>query len=403
MRWLEFAFRNLLRNGRRSAVTVGIAAIGTAALLLAGGFALSTYESLAQAAARTTGHLILGMPQQFLQEEDVPLQFGMRDWQGVARGLLADPQVRAVLPSISFGGLISNGEKSSVMMALGVDPAAEFRIKGPFLTVQNGAVLSGGKDSPEVMLGEGLARSLKAKPGTGLTLLASTADGALNALDVTVTGIFSTGVADIDKRLVYVDLASTQRLLHSDRISTLGVFLARMEQTPGAQARIAASLKALAVRTWQDDALFYTSVRQLYNRIFGALGAIMALIVVVVVSNAMAMSIVERTREIGTLRALGTLPSQLTSALALEGMLLGSAGAAVGCLVAVGVSLALYAFPVQMPPPPGRSTTYALHISIDPALHGVTFLAIVVLSTVTAAVVARKTVNKPITEALAHT
>jgi putative ABC transport system permease protein len=49
-------------------------------------------------------------------------------------------------------------------------------------------------------------------------------------------------------------------------------------------------------------------VRDLYNRIFGALGLIIGVIVVFVVTNAMAMAIIERTREIGTLRALGTLP-----------------------------------------------------------------------------------------------
>ena len=57
--WLKFAIQNTLRNRRRSLVTVSIAALGTAAILLAGGFALYTYQALAQAAARTSGHLIL--------------------------------------------------------------------------------------------------------------------------------------------------------------------------------------------------------------------------------------------------------------------------------------------------------------------------------------------------------
>jgi putative ABC transport system permease protein len=66
-RWLRFAWLNTLRNRRRSAVTVTIAALGTAAMLLAGGFALFTYESLAQASARTTGHLIVATRAQFEQ------------------------------------------------------------------------------------------------------------------------------------------------------------------------------------------------------------------------------------------------------------------------------------------------------------------------------------------------
>lgn len=256
MKWLAFALKNALRNRRRSMVTVGIMAIGTAAILLAGGFSLYTYESLGQAAARATGHLILGTSAQFTQEEDLPLQHGIEGWQSTARGLLADPDVRAVLPSVSFSGLVSNGEKSTVMIALGVDPKAEFAIKGPFLKMLDGAVLTGDKGAAEVMLGEGVARSLKAKAGTGLTLLASTADGAMNALDVKVTGVFTTGITDVDKRMLYVDLATAQSLLHTDRISTVGVFLARMEQTDSAQARVAAANPSLSIRTWEDEATF---------------------------------------------------------------------------------------------------------------------------------------------------
>jgi putative ABC transport system permease protein len=403
MKWLWFAIQNAQRNRRRSLVTVGIAALGTAAILLAGGFALFTYESLAQAAARSTGHLIVGQPAQFTQDEDTPLQHGLDNADALKAQLLADPDVRQVLPRISFSGLISNGDKSTVMLATGVDPDAEFAVKGPFLKVTAGDVLVSGAPQAEVMLGEALARSLKATPGTGLTLLASTTDGALNALDVTVKGVFSTGVPDIDKRLVYTDIATAQRLLNTPRVSTLGVFLRRMELTGAAQQRLAAAWPELTVQTWLDQAFFYQSVRGLYNRIFGALGLIIGTIVVFVVTNAMAMAIIERTREIGTLRALGTLPSQLLGSLALEGMVLGGVGAAAGALLALAISALLYVVPVQMPAPPGSTRGYALNISIDPVMVAATLLAMVLLAMLASAWVARRTVRLPIADALAHT
>jgi len=403
LRWLHFALQNTLRNRRRSLVTVAIAALGTAAILLAGGFALATYQALAQAAARSSGHLVIGTPDSFTSDEDVPLQHGLDDAAGLRRQLLDDPAVRHVLPRVEFSGLISNGDKSTVMMASGVDPDGEFGIKGPFLTLRAGSVLVSGTPHAEVMLGEGLARSLKAEPGASLTLLASTSGGALNALDVTVRGVFSTGVPDIDKRAVYTDLASAQKLLDTPRVSSLGVFLDRMEATGPAQQRLAAALPALTVQTWLDQAFFYRSVRDLYNRIFGALGLIIAAIVVFVVANAMAMAIIERTREIGTLRALGTLPAQLQRTLAMEGMLLGGAGALAGALLAGTVALALLVFPVQMPPPPGRSVGYPLLIALDPALIAATLAAMVLLATLASALVARKTVHLSIVDALAHT
>ncbi|MCI4428817.1 MAG: ABC transporter permease [Burkholderiales bacterium] len=400
-RWLKFAWLNTLRNRRRSIVTAGIAALGTAAILLAGGFALFTYEGLAQISARTTGHLIVAKPEQFLRDEDTPLQNGLDEVATLRAGLLADPAVRHVLPRVEFSGLISNGDKSTVMIAAGIDPDAEFAVKGPFLTLRSGAVLASGERN-QVMLGAGLARSLKAEPGSSLTLLVSTTQGALNAQDVSVKGVFSSGIAEVDSRLLYTDVETAQKLLVTQRISSFGVFLNRIEATDPARARIAAALPQLTVQTWLDQALFYKSVKELYNRIFGALGLIIGAIVIFVVANAMAMAIIERTREIGTLRALGTLPAQLIRSFALEGLLLGGAGAALGSLGALAISVALLVFPVEMPPPPGRSSGYPLQISIDPALYGATLGAILLLAMLAAALVARRSVAKPIVEALAH-
>ena len=399
--WLRFAAANTLRNRRRSAVTVVVAALGTAAILLAGGFALSTYQSLAQAAARQTGHLIVATPAQFSRDEDVPLQHGLDQVEALRTRLLADAQVRQVLPRVEFGGLISNGDKSTVMVAAGVDPDAEFGVKGPFLSMRAGTVLSS-TGRLQVMLGEGLARSLKAEPGSGLTLMASTTEGALNALDVTVVGVFSTGVPDLDRRQVYTDIATAQKLLVSPRVSSLGVFLDRMEATAPARQRLAATLPGLQVQTWVDQAVFYRSVRDLYNRIFGALGLIIGVIVVFVVANAMAMAVIERTREVGTLRALGTLPGQLVRSFALEGLLLGGVGAAVGAALALTVTAALLVFPVQMPPPPGRSVGYPLQVAFDGSLYALTLLAMLTLAALASALVARRTVATPVVDALAH-
>lgn len=399
--WARFAWLNTRRNRRRSLVTVAIAALGTAAILLAGGFALSTYQGLAEASARTTGHLVLARTAQFDGFEDTPLQHGLTDAQALRQRLLADPAVRQVLPRVEFGGLISNGDKSVIMMGVGIEPDAEFAVKGPFLTVEAGRELAGAERGA-VMLGAGLARNLKVQPGASLTLLAGTTEGAMNALDVTVAGIVSTGVPEIDQRLVYTDVATAQRLLVTDRVSSLGIFLDRMEATLPARARLGASLPDLALRTWEEQAPFYRSVRALYNRIFGALGLIIGVIVVVVVANAMAMSVIERTREIGTLRALGTRPGQLLQTLAMEGLLLGAAGGAIGAAITVAVSVALQLFPVMMPPPPGRSTGYPLLITLDAGLMLATLGLVTVLVALASGWVARRTVRLPVVAALGH-
>jgi putative ABC transport system permease protein len=400
--WLKFAVQNTLRNRRRSLVTVSIAALGTAGILLAGGFALSTYQGLSEMAARRTGHLIVANPAQFDKDEETPLQDGLDNAAELRARLLADPEVRQVLPRVDFSGLISNGDKSTVMMATGIDPDSEFAVKGPFLSVTAGEVLSNDAMTAEVMLGEGLAKSIKAKPGNSLTLLASTADGALNALDVQVKGVFSTGVSDMDLRFVYTDISTAQKLLNTRRVSSLGVFLARMEMTQTAQQRVAAANPTLKVQTWLDQAFFYKAVNDLYNRIFGAMGLIIGVIVVFVVTNAMSMAIIERTREIGTLRALGTLPNQLLRTLGLEGMVLGGVGALSGAVLALAVTLFLLVVPMEMPPPPGQTKGYPLIITFDALIYLATMLSMVGLTVLASTWVARKTVNMPVVDALAH-
>ena len=77
-------------------------------------------------------------------------------------------------------------------------------------------------------------------------------------------------------------------------------------------------------------------------------------------------------------------------------------GAATGALLALGVTAALWVVPVQMPPPPGRSTGYALQIAFDGGLYGLTLLAMLALAGMASAWIAQRTVRRPIVEALAH-
>jgi putative ABC transport system permease protein len=96
------------------------------------------------------------------------------------------------------------------------------------------------------------------------------------------------------------------------------------------------------------------------------------------------------------------LPGQLTRSFALEGMVLGGAGAAAGAVLALAVSVALLLFPVEMPPPPGRSNGYPLQIVMDPMLYAATLAAMVALAMLASGWVARRTVRRPVVEALAH-
>jgi putative ABC transport system permease protein len=405
MKWLIFALRNVLRNRRRSLVTMLIAAVGTAGILIGGGFALFTYDALRDAAARDSGHVIIANKHYFDRDEDTPMQFGLAAYSALRDRIELDPRVRRVLPRLQFSGLISNGDKSAVFIGTGVDPGGEFAARGPFLQVIAGSTLSDRPDPalpPEVILGDDLARQMNARPGSSLTLLATTTAGSLNAIDVRVQGVVSMGAPEIDKRLVMVNVGTAQQLLLTDRISTLAVYLRDTDDTSAMRAELARSLPDAALQTWADQAFYYVAVRGLYNRIFGLLGLVIVVMVLFAVSNTLAMAVVERTREIGTLRALGTLPRQIMRIFALEGLVLGTAGVLFGMLGAAAVSVFFMFAGVQMPPPPGRSVGYPLLVNISPPLYAATAITIVCLAALAAWLVSRRAARRPIVEALGH-
>ena len=402
MKWLLFAWKNVLRNRRRSFMALLITAVGTAAVLTGGGFALFAYESLREVSARDTGHVVLAQRNYFTGDEDAPMQFGLAGAQALAAELRTLPGVRAVVPRVQFSGLISNGDKTAVFIGSGVVPEVDFRLRGGQMNFLAGEAFDAGRSVPEIAIGVELARTMKAKPGTSLTLLATTTEANLNAVDVIVRGIVSVGVPDIDKRLVFADVAAVQKLLLTDKVSTLSVYLKDTGDTAAAAARIGAAHPELALRTWLDLAVFYKAVRALYNRIFGMLGGIMLVIVLFAVSNTLSMAVVERTREIGTLRAIGTMPGEVVGNFVLEGALIGGAGALAGMLIAGATNVALVFSGLQMPPPPGRSGGYPLLVSFSVPLYAATGLAVIAVAAIAAYLVSRNAARKPITEALAH-
>lgn len=408
---IRLAWLNLLRNRRRSMLSVLIIAIAVFALTCAGGFGLYTYDSLKESTARDTGHLTISTPGYFTKEEQMPLSNGLADPQHIIKRIIGLNDVRGVQPRIEFTGLISNGSKSSIFMANGVN-AREFDMKGPFLDIREGKTLSSimspryDASEPEVMLGVDLARNMNVGIGDWITLLATTTDGALNGYDFKVHGIYSTGVPELDKRQLFINIHNAQELLNSDKVSMLSVFLFDTSKTNIVQQQVATILssqsQSVEISPWQDRAFFYLKVKDLYDRIFGIMEAVMALVVFVALFNTMTMTVTERTREIGTLSALGSYPNEIIMGFLREAGLLAVIGSLLGGLCSAVLSVALLFVDIQMPPPPGRNDGYPLNIYFSIELVAMATVGVAVICLLAAFISARKAVNKPITEALIY-
>ncbi len=404
MKWLTLAIKNVLRNRRRAIVTILITAMGVSAILVGGGFANFTYVSLKERAARATGHLIVAHQYYFDKEENTPMEFALANYKRLAKELKSDDGVRYAIPRIDFTGLISNGDKTTIFLGAGVDTKYEFKVKGPFLTLESGNVLSKREreDDPKILLGTELAKSLKAKVNNSLTLMSTTTDGGLNAIDVTVQGIFSTGIPEIDKRSVMISLKTAQSILITDKVSSIAIHLRDIDTTFSKLQTLSIEHPSLGWQTWLDQAYFYIAVKNLYDRIFGLLGFIIVMMVFFSIYNTVNINVIERTREIGTLRAMGTYIREIIRNFILEGFVIGSAGAIIGVTVAMSISFVLSIANIKMPPPPGQTAGYPLIINIPFNLYIFSIFVSVSICLIAAWISSYKAAKKSIAGALSH-
>ena len=182
---LTLAWRNIVRNRRRSLLTGGILAFGFASFTLAAGFMAQSFQGLRDNTIRSgLGHLQFADARTFTQIEDTPLQFALTDADPIIARLAQDPAVHVVLPRLEFVGLIAAKTRSVPFLGVGVDPLAEKTGTDIPATISSGAWLD--SDARAVVLGTGLARTLNVAVGDGVTRFATTPDGTLNAVDAVV-------------------------------------------------------------------------------------------------------------------------------------------------------------------------------------------------------------------------
>jgi putative ABC transport system permease protein len=404
---LALALRNVWRNRRRSFLTAGVVVLGFAAFALAGGFVSQTFEGLKRGTIRGgTGHLQFAHEETFRGAEERTLEHGIAGADALADLLARDTAVEAVLPRVDFVGLVSNGNRSVPALGEGVDPAREARAMDSRSLISRGRWLSDRREIG-VVLGTGLAASLAVKPGDSVTLFATTPDGVLNALDAPVVGLADISVKELNERYLATSLEAASRLLNvTGVVSKLVVTLNDGVDERAAAARLSAALRRagtpLSVRGWRELAVFYGQVRILYIGIFGFMGSVLVIVVLLACANTMTMAATERTREIGTLRAIGTPPSMIRRMFVIEGVLLALSGSAAGAVVALVVRVCLNASNIQLPPPPGATHGSPIHVALYPATYLAGFLVMVATLALAAYLPARRASRIPIVEALSH-
>ena len=371
---LKIAYRSVLRNRRKTLITFFAVCFGTASIIIAGGFfEFMLYALHAGAVYGQNGHFQV-YADGFLEKGVVsPFDYMIEDFDAFNQKYNGMPDVKFIMPRIQFSGLISNGDVTGSFIGLGIDPVKEWEMasfnlgSGPAIRIVEGRRLEA-TDENRVTVGKGLAEAIGAKPGQRLTLLSNTESGSINGVTVEVTGIFESFQKDFDDRALQIPIRTAQSLLKVGKKIQAAVFL--LDDTKHVD-RTVDRLSALfvgqairyEVRKWTSLATFYNASVQLFNRMFLVINIVIALVVVLGIANSITMSIFERTREIGTIMAMGTKPKQVVTQFLLEGILIGVLGGIVGMGVGAFIARVISGIGIPMPPAPGGTRPWVAQVT----------------------------------------
>lgn len=418
MNTFKLALRGLSRNRRRSLVTLLAIALGFAAISLFAGYTHNVYSGMGRGAIHGSllGHLTLakrGMSKEGKLDPERYL-LSAADVQRITALLRDEPQIQLVAPRLAISGLISNGRASTIFIAEGIAPQAMEGLQAGLLSPEEErsglyakVIKKLDPAKPESMqVSSGLAEMLHLKQGDTAALLSNTLSGQTNALDGTVGGLFNTGNAGLNDKFAFMSLQLAQTLYDvpggADRLTVL---LRDDTQTLPMRDHLQDKLRRagydLEIHTWQELSDFYNQVHDMFDMIFGFIFSIVLTVVVMSVANSMGMTVVERTREIGTLRAIGLKRSGVVRLFTVESLLLTLIGCGVGLtltlLVRYGINWAHISYT-----PPNSDSPVPLLVDVDAARIGFTALMMLAVGTLAAWLPARRAARQPVIDALGH-
>ena len=400
---LRIAARNLVRHRGRTGMTLAAIGFGVAALALSGGFIEDVLLQLRDATIKSRlGHVEVFRQGYAEHGRRDPFRYVIQDPSEVLALAKREPRAADVSARLHFQGLLNNGRSDVPIVGEGVDAGIDSDDNGYVRLVAGRAIARG--DTSSVLVGEGVAKSMKLSPGDFVTLVASIPGGATNTIELRVSGVFRTFSSDFDNRAVRVPLAAARELLTVNGAHSVVIALGRTEDTDPVAGDLAARLQPLGyeVKTWLELDDFYPKTLALYRRQFGILQLIILAIVMLGVANTVNMVAFERMGEYGTLRALGTRTGGVVRMIIVENLLLGLIGAALGVTSAAALGAALSWIGIPMPPPPNANSGYLARIQLVPWIMGAATL-IGVAATVASSMIAVVRISRtPISDALRH-
>lgn len=336
---LRFAFRNLLRHWRRTSLTIVAMTFGLTVNFWLDCMLRGRNEEVARLVTSSfTGNFQI-YTKLFFEEKTISSQLDLDENQiRQAVGTQADFSFRTHLPS-----LISSGETSAPILLEGIRPGPETKVSTLAESIKSGEFLSSDATcSPsEILIGTRLAKSLKVDLGEKIVLLTQAADGSLGNELFRVKGIFETGSSNFDKSFAFTQEKCAFQLGQVQAPHEVVVRVKNSEDQEAVFARLKPLVKPDQVlMTWKESLPAVARMVKVNNAIMGLVSIILLVVVILGFVNTLLMSVLERTREIGMMMAIGITPAQVQLLIMLEALLIAVFSSVISIIL--GLSIVWY-------------------------------------------------------------
>jgi lipoprotein-releasing system permease protein len=337
--WIEWTIATrFLREGRAQSalILIGIA-VGVAVIVFITALIAGLQNNIIDRTLGTQAHIKIeptelqnrviapepGTTQLVLESKRAQRLRSINNWQQVVDVLDTLPNITAVSPLISGPAFARRGEALQSVALMGIDPPRYTRIIPVHEDIVAGSFRIGAGDA---VIGRQLATDLGMAVGDKLRLDGGQGREAV----VNVAGIFELGVRELDARYVYLDMKQAQSLLDLPGAATIiDLTVDEIFNAQEIAARIA-RLTGLEVESWMESNGELMNALRSQDMSTQMINLFVALSVALGIASVLSVSVVQRTREIGILRAMGTSRRQMLRVFLMQGALFGLAGSVIG-------------------------------------------------------------------------
>lgn len=401
---LCLAFRNFIRQKYRSTFPIITISTGVTALILANGFIdwilldfrESTIKSqLGHLQITYPGYQELGKadPYNFLLPNNIPAELQ------IAKNL---EHIKSITPRISLNGLISFNELTLSFIGDGIS-TEELESFGNYPPISAGTNIS--SDNPfGIIIGEGLARNLGVNIGDQVILIANTVTKGINAVEVTISGFFSTVTKSYDDIALRLPIETARNLLRTEGSHLWVLLLNDTAQTDLVLANLLnmPDLNKFEILPWYRLADFYNKTVALFTKQIQGIWVIIAVLILLSIFNSMTRNVGEKIGEIGTAMALGIKRKNIMLLFLFEGVIFGCIGSFIGTLLGLLLATIISNIGIQMPPPPGTTHGYIAEIYVTKHIVLESMLLAISTTLIASIIPAWKASRLQIVDALRH-